>query len=72
MVNIELLKEKIRIKGYGPNSLAKKIGVDASTIYRRYANNGADFTIEEVQAIADALDLTNVEFNNIFFPHRVA
>ena len=72
MVNIEKLKEKMRIKGYTPRSLSNKIGIDTSTLYRRYMNNGSDFTIEEVEAIADALDLSNEDFNNIFFASEVA
>lgn len=72
MVDIEMLKEKIRIKGYTPRSLSNKIGIDTSTLYRRYINKGSDFTIEEVEAIADVLDLSDEEFNNIFFASEVA
>jgi predicted transcriptional regulator len=72
MVNIEKLKEQMRIKGYTPRSLSNKIGIDTSTLYRRYVNKGSDFTIEEVEAIASVLDLSNEEFNNIFFAPEVA
>lgn len=72
LVNIELLKEKIRRKGYNPRTFSNKLGIDPSTLYRRYANNGEDFTIGEAEAIAEVLDLTNEEFDSIFFASSVA
>lgn len=72
MVNITLLQKTIKQKGSSPRELSNQIGIDTSTLYRRFNNNGEDFTIGEVEAIAEALNLTNEEFNNIFFAHLVA
>ena len=72
MVNITLLRKTIKQKGSTPRELANKIGIDTSTLYRRFDNNGVDFTIGEAEAIADALDLTNEEFDDIFFANEVA
>lgn len=72
MVNIELLKLKIKKKGYSPRTFSNKLGIDTSTLYRRYESNGEDFTIGEAEAIAEILDLTNDEFDSIFFAQEVA
>lgn len=72
MVNIKLLKEKIETKGYSPRTFSNKLGIDASTLYRRYKNKGEDFTIGEAEAIAEILDLTDDEFDSIFFAREVA
>lgn len=58
MINVNKLKGKIVEKGITVRILAKEIGVDQSTLYRKLKNNGDDITIEEANAI--------------FFSHNVA
>ena len=67
MINVKKLRKVIRQKGSSPRLLSKQIGVDTSTLYRRFNNNGKDFTIAEAKAISDALKLSNKEFWSIFF-----
>lgn len=72
MVNIDKLKGKIREKRYTIKSLAIAIGIDPATLYRRFENNGINFTIYEVTKIAEVLELTYDEINGIFFAQNVA
>ena len=46
--------------------LAKKIGVDSSTISRKLASDGLKFTVGEVHEIAEVLELSASECKDIF------
>ncbi|KZR60427.1 helix-turn-helix domain-containing protein [Pseudobacillus badius] len=72
MVNVNKLKGKIVEKGLTIGLLAKKIGVDRSTLYRKISNNGESFTIKDANLICQALDLTPREATDIFFTQVVA
>ena len=72
MVNVNKLKAKLMENGYNVETLAKKIGVDKATLYRRLNNNGESFTIGEADAISRELGLTGEEVNAIFFAQFVA
>ncbi len=52
--------------------LATKIGVDKSTIYRKIASNGDNFTVGEAKRIAEILDLSAEDSAQIFFAQNVA
>lgn len=65
-MNIRKLKGKIVEKGMNVETLAGKLGVDRSTLYRKL-DVGEKFTIGEAQKIKSELDLTNEEANDIFF-----
>jgi DNA-binding phage protein len=65
-MNIPKLRGKMVEMGHGVDSLAAKIGVDRSTLYRKF-DCGEKFTIGEVQKLIDALALTNDEISAIFF-----
>ena len=54
-------------RGLKKEDLAKIIDKDRATIYRRFANKGDNFTVEEVQKIKEALELTDEEAISIFF-----
>lgn len=71
MTNVLKLKAKIIEKGYTVETLARKIGMDKSTLYRKL-NRMETFLIKEAYAIAIALDLTESELNEIFFGIKVA
>ena len=47
MVNINMLKVKILEKGWNIEKIAKKIGIDRSTFYRKMNDTGSEFTIGE-------------------------
>lgn len=72
MVNVKKLREKMREKGWNVEKLSKAIGIDKSTFYRKLNNNGLEFTVKEVDIIANALKLTYDEVNEIFFSQFVA
>lgn len=72
MVNINKLKGKIVERELSVTKLADKIGMDRSTLYRKMANNGLDFSIREVNLISKELCLTEEEAMQIFFTNYVA
>lgn len=67
-MNVNKLKSKLLEKGMNVEDLAKKIGKDRSTLYRKLANPKV-MTIKDAQEIKIALDLTNNEARDIFFGH---
>lgn len=72
VVNVNKLKGKIVENGINVDILAEKMGVDKSTLYRKIAANGENFTIGDVDAMAQILHLTRDEVNGIFFTQFVA
>ncbi len=72
MVNVNKLKGKAVEKGIPLKDLAEAAGMTLSTFYRRMAEGGEKFTIREVRQVAQRLDLTEVETNDIFFGVIVA
>lgn len=71
MVNTNLLKGMIESKGTNVEDVAKRMGVDKSTLYRRIAD-GSTFTIGEVGKISEILELSHSEAISIFFSPTVA
>lgn len=71
MTNVLKLKAKITEKGYTVETLARAIGMNKSTLYRKI-NRMEIFTIKEAYNIATALDLTESELNELFFGIKVA
>lgn len=65
-MNVAMLKKKITEKGGNVETLAEKIGIDRSTMYRKL-NGDVSITVAEANKIKDALDLTNDEARSIFF-----
>lgn len=72
MVNIKALKCEMRKRGYSVENLAKAIGIDKATLYRRINGNGVDFTMREANEIIKTLGLTAHEGSEIFFNENVA
>lgn len=72
MVNIDKLRGKIVEKRCTVETLAEKMDIDRSTLYRRINGGGLDFTIGEVNKIVESLGLTNEEAIQIFFAQPVA
>jgi DNA-binding phage protein len=66
LMNIMKLKGKIVEMGYNVEMLAKKVGIDRATLYRKL-DCSEKFTIGEVQEIKNVLSLSNEELNAIFF-----
>ena len=72
MVNVDKLKGRIVEKRHTVETLAKEIGIDKSTMYRKLNENGESFSIGEAAKIAKALELSGEEAKNIFFADVVA
>lgn len=72
MPNINKLKGKIVEKGRNVEDLAKAIGVNKSTLYRKFRNDGENISIKEAIQIINELNLSIEEANAIFFNHFVA
>lgn len=71
MVNVSKLKGKIIERNTTQEALAKDIGIDKSTFYRKMKQNGR-FSIQEVNLIVSSLGLSKEEALSIFFSEIVA
>lgn len=65
-MNVLLLELKTKEQGKTNEYMAKLIGVDPATYYRKRAGI-SEFTRREMQLIRGDLDLTSREFDEIFF-----
>lgn len=71
MINVQKLKGKIMERGTTQEALAKALGINKSTFYRKM-QQGGNFTIKEVNLIVLALHLSKDEAMSIFFADLVA
>ncbi len=71
MCDTAKLRGKIIEKGLNQTMLAKKVGIDRSTLNRKLKDGGT-FTIEEANKIAIALGISGSEAISIFFAEVVA
>ena len=65
-MNIYLKKMKMKIKGKTNEDMARRIGVDPATFYRKKTGR-SEFTRSELQAIRSELSLSQEELESIFF-----
>ena len=65
-MNIYLLEMKMKIKGKTDEDMARRIGVDPATFYRKKTGR-SEFTRSELQAIRSELSLSQEELESIFF-----
>lgn len=65
-MNILKLKSKMVEKGLNVETLACRIGIDKSTLYRKL-NEGEKITIGEALKIKAELNLTDNDAKDIFF-----
>jgi len=72
MINVNKLKGKIVEKGLSIEDVAKAIGINKSTLYRKINNNGETLTIKEANVICKVLGLCGKEAAEIFFNNSVA
>lgn len=64
-MNIQMLKGKFVEKGLNVESVAEKIDIDRSSLYRKL-NNGEKITCGEARRIMEVLDLSDEEAILIF------
>ena len=69
-MNVEALKKCIRNRQKSIDSVARDMGVNRSTIYRKLQRQGESFTVEEVKKLTESLNLTEKEATDIFFSHE--
>ena len=72
MVNVDKLRGIMKGRRVSVEELAAAIGIDSSTLYRRLADGGETFTIKEVNAIVEYLELDIATAMAIFFAAKVA
>lgn len=64
--NMDMLRGKMAERRVGKEELAEKIGVDASTFYRKMKDDGVKFTIGQMHKIVEVLNLSRDEATAIF------
>lgn len=64
--NMTMLRDKMAEKHISNEAMAKKIGVDASTFYRKMKSDGTNFTVGQMHKIVEVLGLTSEEAALIF------
>lgn len=67
LANVNKLKGKIVECGLNVPTLAKKLGIDKATLYRKLSSGGGSFTIKEANIIVKELKLSEDEANAVFF-----
>jgi len=68
MVNIELLKNRIKDSGMTITAICDKSGILRQTLYRRFSN--PNFTIDEIDALTKTLHISQRDITKIFFAKR--
>jgi len=71
MVDTNRLRGAIVSKGKTQQTIAKEIGIDKSTFYRKM-KSGGDFSVGEASKMAEVIPLTDAEAIAIFFDGTVA
>lgn len=67
-IAVERLKNRISGAGLTVKEVASALGINESTYYRKMANNGTTFSIDQIQTLTDTLSLTKQEAREIFLP----
>lgn len=67
MVNVNKLRGKIVECDMNVEEVAKKVGINKTTLYRKLNSGGDNFTLSEVKKIGEVLSLTYNELEIIFF-----
>jgi len=73
MVKVNKLKAKIVERDLSIQTVAKQLGMNRSTLYRKLKRgSGEAFTVGEVRKLSEILQLTPDEITEIFFSKDVA
>lgn len=64
--NMDALRAKMAELGISNETLAKRLGIDVSTLYRKMKSEGTNFTVGQMHIIVAVLGLTNEEASAIF------
>lgn len=71
-MNVNRLKGKIVEQGLNVATVAEKMGIDRTTLYRKLNNKGETLTIREAQNLVKILEINSDEATAIFFGDNVA
>ena len=72
LVNVNKIHGKLKELVLTVEDVAKRMGIDRSTLYRKLNNNGAGLTVKDAQMLVEILQLTQQEAVDIFFAREVA
>ena len=64
--NMEKLRDKMSELKLTPEDMAREIGVDPSTFYRKIKADGINFTVGQMHKIVEVLNLSTEEAVSIF------
>lgn len=67
-VDVERIKIRMNEKDLTVKDVVNALGIDESTYYRKMANSGKTFSVEQAQKLSVLLDLTKQEASEIFLP----
>lgn len=70
MTNTNLLRKKIDESGYKLRFIASKLGITYQGFLKKI-NNETEFKASEMQILRELLNLTDAEFEQIFFTFNV-
>lgn len=57
-MNVQKIKGRMVELKISGQEMAKKLGMNSSTFYRKLQNNGENFTVKDLYGIAKELDLS--------------
>lgn len=64
--NMEILRNKMVENQVNVEEMAKALGIDGSTFYRKLKSDGISFTVGQIHKIAEVLRLSHDEAASIF------
>ncbi|MBQ2967440.1 MAG: helix-turn-helix domain-containing protein [Clostridia bacterium] len=67
MPNVKKLRGRIVESGYTIESIAKEIGINRATMYRKLSENAETFSVKEAVLISKKLSLNEQDISDIFF-----
>lgn len=67
-VDVDRIKTRMSELGLTVKEVVSALDIDESTYYRKMANNGMTFSIEQVQRMRELLHLSRQEASEIFLP----
>ena len=65
-VNMRLLNQKIDESGMTRDAVAKELGIDYSTFYRKMKEDGVSFSIGQAHKLSELLNLCQSDSSLIF------
>lgn len=64
--NMDILRGKMAEKRVSVEDMAKAMGINASTFYRKMKSDGSTFTVGQMHQVVDILGLSSEEATSIF------